>query len=398
MANQAHLEHLMRGAEWWNEWRANNAEIRPDLGNADFSNSDLSGLDLRGSDLYRADLHSAIIRGADLSGANLQEADLRETDLATTDLSSADLSWAYLVSTNLPETKLVKTNFFEANLAEADLRRADLTGSRMRRANLAYTILDFAVLHGADLRGADLDGAHMRETDFTDATLGWTGLGRVELKRARGLDSCNHQGPSYIDVATLYLNATSVSAEFFRRAGVPENLLVYLSSLVAEPIQFYSCFISYSTDDQVFAERLHADLQACGVRSWFAPHDMRGGKKLHDQIADAIRVYDRLLLVLSPSSMRSEWVKTEISTARAKEAAERRRVLFPISLVPFQAIRQWKCFDADRGKDSASEIREYHIPNFTGWRNESEYRTAFQRLIRDLRPLDSVDAAPNEPR
>jgi len=33
-------------------------------------------------------------------------------------------------------------------------------------------------------------------------------------------------------------------------------------------------FISYSSKDQAFAERLHADLQNKGVRCWFAPHDL----------------------------------------------------------------------------------------------------------------------------
>ena len=47
--------------------------------------------------------------------------------------------------------------------------------------------------------------------------------------------------------------------------------------MIEQPIEFYSCFISYSTHDQEFAERLHADLQAKGVRCWFAPHDIKAG-------------------------------------------------------------------------------------------------------------------------
>lgn len=54
----------------------------------------------------------------------------------------------------------------------------------------------------------------------------------------------------------------------------------------------YSCFISYSTKDHQFAERLYADLQAKGVRCWFAPHQVSGGKKLH--AAEAGELADRL--------------------------------------------------------------------------------------------------------
>ena len=71
-------------------------------------------------------------------------------------------------------------------------------------------------------------------------------------------------------------------------------------------------FISYSTHDQEFAERLHTDLQAEGVRCWIAPHDIHGGRKIHEQIKEAIRLYDRLLLILSEHSMKSDWVRTAV--------------------------------------------------------------------------------------
>ena len=91
--------------------------------------------------------------------------------------------------------------------------------------------------------------------------------------------------------------------------SAPEIFIHYMPSLIAPgAIQFFSCFISYSTKDQEFADRLDADLQNKGVRCWFAPHDVQGGKKLHEQIDEAIRRYERLLLILSPNSMSSKWV------------------------------------------------------------------------------------------
>jgi len=97
-------------------------------------------------------------------------------------------------------------------------------------------------------------------------------------------------------------------------------------------------------------------------------------------------VHERLLLILSSYSMQSEWVKTEIAKARQREVEEQRQVLFPVRLVPFEAIRAWECFDADTGKASAREIREYFIPDFSNWKDREAYRTAFQRLLRDLKP------------
>jgi hypothetical protein len=139
-------------------------------------------------------------------------------------------------------------------------------------------------------------------------------------------------------------------------------------------------------------------LRARGVRCWFAPHDVKGGRKLHEQIDEAIRVYDKLLLILSDASMNSPWVKTEIANARAREQQQNRQMLFPISLVPFRRIREWKCFDADTGIDSAREIREYFVPDFSNWEDHDTYAAAFERLVRDLKaqPDNKAAAQPAE--
>ena len=82
--------------------------------------------------------------------------------------------------------------------------------------------------------------------------------------------------------------------------------------------------------------------------------------------------------------MKSEWVKTEIANARKREILEKRQVLFPIRLVSFEAIRKWECFDADIGKDSAREVREYFVPDFSKWRDRVAYEKTFERLLDDL--------------
>ena len=59
-------------------------------------------------------------------------------------------------------------------------------------------------------------------------------------------------------------------------------------------------------------------------------------------------------------------------------------MLFPIRLVSFEAIRKWECFDADIGKDSAREVREYFVPDFSKWRDRVAYEKTFERLLDDL--------------
>ena len=146
-----------------------------------------------------------------------------------------------------------------------------------------------------------------------------------------------------------------------------------------------SLFISYATQDQAFAEQLHSDLQAHGVRCWFAPRDVKSGRKLHEQIDEAIRLHDKLLLILSEQSMSSEWVKTEIVKARQRELKEGKRVLFPVRLASWEALRNWESFDAEAGKNLADEIREYFIPDFSNWKDHDSYQMALGRLLTDLK-------------
>ena len=83
---------------------------------------------------------------------------------------------------------------------------------------------------------------------------------------------------------TIYKSRGKIPEVFLRGCGVPEEFIDFIRQMGLRPIEFYFCFISYSTKDQEFAERLHVDLQAKGVRCWFAPEEMKAGRKLHDQI------------------------------------------------------------------------------------------------------------------
>jgi uncharacterized protein YjbI with pentapeptide repeats len=267
------------------------------------------------------------------------------------------------------------------------LRRANLVAANLSRVNFRGADLRGAYLRGADLTGADLSRAELSGADFDKAQIGFSTFGDNDLGNVKGVETVLHAGPSTIGIDTIYLSQGKIPLAFLRGAGVPENFIEYMPSLTAPgAVQFYSCFISYSSMDQEFADRLHADLQDKGVRCWFAPHDIQAGRKVHEQIDEAIRRYERLLLILSRNSINSEWVKTEISKARKREIVENKRVLFPVRLVSFEVLRDLECFDADTGKDSAKEIREFHIPDFSNWKNHDAYQKAFQKLLYDLRP------------
>jgi hypothetical protein len=369
MANEEHLARLKDAMErndiaGWNKWRKKNIHVKPYLYGAMLSAADLSNADLSGAALVCADLRDADLSGADLTHAELNGVAMNGANLYCAQLCHADLSDAILIGTNL---------------GHADLSRADLS-----RCFLSDAVLSGANLRGAILSGANLSAVLMRDANLSEAIVGWTIFAHVDFSEIKGLETVGHQGPSSIGIDTLYKSMGTIPEAFLRGAGVPDGLIRYIHSNVG-PSQFHSCFISYSSKDEEFAHRLHVDLQSKGVRCWFAPHDIKGGRKLHEQIDEAVRRHDRLLLILSEHSMNSEWVKTEIAHARQKELKEQRQTLFPVSLVPFDKICEWKCFDADTGKDSAREIREYFIPDFSNWMDRDAYNHAFNHLLRDLK-------------
>ena len=139
-----------------------------------------------------------------------------------------------------------------------------------------------------------------------------------------------------------------------------------------QPLQFHSCFISFSSADQNFAEKIFSDLQEKGVRCWFAPEDLKGGKKINQQINEAIHLHEKFIIVLSEESIMSDWVAHELRKGFKREAEEKQQILFPISLVPFEKLQDWELFDHSLGLDLAEKIREYYIPIFEDWENFTE--------------------------
>lgn len=303
----------------------------------------------------------------DLADADLREVRLRQADLTHAHMCGANLFGADLRGTNLSGATLVNVNLSRCCLAGADLTDADLTRTNLISANLSR--------------------AQLCRTILTDSRMGLTVLGDLDLRQTIGLESVQHAMWSHLSFDTLLRSRGDLSPKFLKGCGIPDQIIDYVTSLVHAlgPIEFHSCFVSYSHVDEDFVWSLYRRLTAERLRVWFAPEDTKGGQKLHEQIFEAIHVHDRLLLVLSEGSMSSAWVRTEIARARRREVAECRRVLFPIRLVPFEAIRQWECFDADLGRDLAQEVREYFIPDFSNWQDPHAFDAAFARLLKDLR-------------
>jgi hypothetical protein len=350
MPNNNHLAALLGGVKFWNEWRQNNPEVLPDLRFAEIPRMDLNGANLR-----RVNLNGSNLNGVSLIGA---------------DLTQASLCGVNLVDANFSKAYLNRTNFSNSNLSNITCTSTAFSGTNLHRA-----ILD----------NADFSDAYMTEAIFSEN----------DLSTIKGLLSIRHRGPSTISISTLYKSRGNIPSDFLRDCGVPDDFIRFIPAFAGDQqaIQFYSCFISYSHTDESFAKCLHSRLRDEHIRVWFAPEDIRGGDKIHEQIEHAIKIHDKLLIVLSENSLKSEWVMTEIRKARRAEIRENRRKLFPIRLVNYEALQSWECFDSDSGKDLAVEVREYYIPDFSNWQNKDFFEAEFSRLVRDMKSEESSKRA-----
>jgi uncharacterized protein YjbI with pentapeptide repeats len=183
--DENHLALLTKRVDFWNQWRQENPEVKPDF----------SGANLRRVNLRRANLSSADLRKANLCRASLGEANLRRADLSGADLRKANLGGADLSGANLRRADLRRANFGGADLREvklagADLRRASLGGADLREVNLSGLNLHEAHLAGANLRRADL-----RKANLMDANLSGTSLVNAKLNGAI-LTNCSVYGIS----------------------------------------------------------------------------------------------------------------------------------------------------------------------------------------------------------
>jgi hypothetical protein len=320
MANPEHVAKLMEGVEAWNEWRET-TNVNPDL----------SELPLLSYSLNRYNL-----RFADFSGALLADVTLQFARCEDSSFESATLSNVVLIGTDL------------------------------ERANFKDSIIGYTSFNWCDLD----------ESDFTAANLSFNVFANASLRDVRGLGDTGDLQNNSIDINTFF-KSSGLPDSFLRGSDVPEEFIQYAASLVGKAIEYYSCFLSYSSKDDEFARRIYNDLRGKNVRTWFAPEDRKIGDRFRSRIDESIRIHDKLVIILSANSVNSDWVETEVESALERERKEGKDVLFPIAIDDegFTSQQSW----------AADIRRKRHIGDFRNWKSHDDYTRAFDKLVRDLK-------------
>ena len=354
MANEKQLAILRQGPKAWNSWRKENPDTVIDLSKAGLSADEMRDVDLSG-----ANLQHSTMEGHPPGMFHLNNANFKQSLLAYSDFG---YPWQ---ATNTTSPSACFNCFQNANLSGSILDCTSLQNADLRGANLSNTLLYRTNFHGADLSNVDFTGAQFNDVILT----------RANLTGAIGLESCSHTGPSSLDMQTLMMSG-NLPKGFLRGCGLPKSFIEVLPTILEMANQYHSCFISHSTRDSSFVDKLYSYLQDQGLLCWYSPEDMKTGDKILNSIDKNIVTYDKLLLVLSDAAIASNWVEDEVTKAFAEERRRGKNVLFPIRIddAVLTTDEPW-----------AVKIRDSrHIADFTAWQDSSEFERVALRLIGDL--------------
>lgn len=346
MANERHIELVKKGYEVWNKWRVDNPDTIPDLLAAKLQSIDFSMYDFHKADLRYVDFsHSTFVR------TNFSETDLSHADFIHAEISRTDLSNSILQYTDFSLVNLFYCNFNNSDLKYAKFLMTILTGCNFKNANADQVVFGFAI--------------------FAD----------IDLSEIKGLETAYYPMPITVGIDSIIRTKGRIHENFLQAARVPKQLVEYVNSLTdVSPIQYYSCFISYSNEDIEIAEKLYSDLRSNGIQVWFFPKDAKWGEFLWREIEDGIKVYDKVIMLCSKNSLTSTAVLDEMEKALWKEASYLKQhekeisFLLPVSLDDY-IFNQWE-------HPAKSRILRKVVGNFSGCESDIEkYKISFNNLL-----------------
>lgn len=152
----------------------------------------------------------------------------------------------------------------------------------------------------------------------------------------------------------------------------------YLPDFYNPALRIYPAFLSHSWADKEFVDKFYESLTKKGVTVWLDKKKMRPGDNIHDSIGDAIKYYDKLILVCSENALNSWWVEKELERAYEKERelqkerGKKFRLVIPIRID--DSILGWK-------EGVAATVKSSVIGDFTKWQDNTEFENAVKELV-----------------
>jgi len=354
MTREEAIRLLKGGPEGVQEWnrRRENDTSRLDLCGADFSNTTIT----------QAVLSNVDLASANFSGANLRSIELVDCDMSSVSLIRANIGMLIAVNTCFRKTLFDGATIESSAVASCDMSETSFILAKLHRVNVQDTEMGHSV--------------------FSEALLD------VRFNCVRNLDEAMHAAPSQLSIGTLRSFENSLPEKFLRGCGLTDEEIAYYRNQLLKPIRYYTCFISCSSVDEEFADRLYNDFQGAGIRCWKWDEDAKTGESLWGEIDQAIRKHEKLVLIASESSLKSPAVCREIERSlrlederlKRKERGEfegNTNVLFPIRLDGY-IEEGWQ---HERKDDVLTKV----VADARNWHDPKIYAALRDKLIADLK-------------
>lgn len=264
---------------------------------------------------------------------------------------------AHDLATNLTRENfaiLCATDFtFRSGVPDAEPQRLHTSWLRMFRRQLDQMIADHAARTirakevderiTSTLQGFKLWGHH----DYYAGHESGIRLRLLEAMRRSGIE--DRQSDQVLSGEAHRLAAYYLAFTDFERNGVPAEI----SSVPRTDVR---AFVSHSSSDKECARLVADALQTEGIKVWLDERELRVGDSLWDEIGRGIDNADFMLLLVSPRSVASPWVKRELNAGLATELAESRKIVLPVLIETTEVpvfLRERLYCDLGEGFDSA---------------------------------------------
>jgi hypothetical protein len=146
-------------------------------------------------------------------------------------------------------------------------------------------------------------------------------------------------------------------------------------------------FLSYAYEDHVDATRVAQSLNEADLNVWFGQWHLSPGDDLDKKISDAIRSSDKLVVLLSPRSVASPWVRSELEQALSARLDRRGIDIIPALLAPCTVPEDLRSRGiVDLTQDNPTGLQE--LVDRVRYSRAMDFRSldpeSFGRLVSDL--------------
>lgn len=141
-----------------------------------------------------------------------------------------------------------------------------------------------------------------------------------------------------------------------------------LSQFISVSAKHAKVFLSHSHHDKPFVEKLKKKLEEKGIVTWYDDKDMDIGDIVSEAISEGIKQSWCFLIVVSPKSIASGWVKYELDEAYDDHIKKGKRIL-PVLI-------------GDILDDQIPERLQKHL--YADFRQGSDFEKSFERLYQTI--------------